>query len=59
MNFGNAKTDALIDQIRTEMDVKKRDELYKEWQQITHDEVLYIFYMYRISETVYTIDLKI
>ncbi|HNE49501.1 MAG TPA: ABC transporter substrate-binding protein [Chitinophagales bacterium] len=43
MSFGNAKTDALIDQIRTEMDVKKRDELYKEWQQITHDEVPYIF----------------
>jgi ABC-type transport system substrate-binding protein len=43
MNYGTAKTDALIDQIRTEMDVPKRNALYKEWQQITHDEVPYVF----------------
>jgi peptide/nickel transport system substrate-binding protein len=43
MSFGNAKTDALIDQIRTELDIEKRNVLYKEWQQITHDEVPYIF----------------
>jgi peptide/nickel transport system substrate-binding protein len=43
MNFGNAKTDALIEQIRTELDVTKRNALYKQWQQITHDEVPYIF----------------
>lgn len=43
MSFGNAQTDALLEQIRTEMDVTKRDILYKQWQQITHDEVPYIF----------------
>ena len=43
MNFGDAKTDVLIDQIRTELDVPKRNILYKQWQQITHDEVPYIF----------------
>jgi peptide/nickel transport system substrate-binding protein len=43
MNFGNAKTDALLDSIRTQMDEGKRNQLYKEWQQITHDEVPYIF----------------
>lgn len=43
MNFGDAKSDALIEQIRVEMDEKKRDQLYKEWQQLTHDEVPYIF----------------
>ena len=43
MNFGDASTDALIEQIRTEMDVAKRNLLYKQLQQITHDEVPYIF----------------
>ncbi len=43
MSFGNAKTDALLEQIRSEMDVTKRNELYKQWQQIEHDEVPYIF----------------
>ncbi len=43
MNFGNAKTDALLEQIRSEMDITKRNELYKQWQQIEHDEVPYIF----------------
>lgn len=43
MNFGNAETDALIEQIRTEMDVTKRNQLYKQFQQIEHDEVPYIF----------------
>jgi peptide/nickel transport system substrate-binding protein len=43
MNFGNAQTDALIEQIRTEMDEGKRNELYKKFQQIEHDEVPYIF----------------
>ncbi|MCC6571944.1 MAG: ABC transporter substrate-binding protein, partial [Chitinophagales bacterium] len=43
MSFGNAQTDALIEQIRTELDETKRNELYKQWQVIQHEEVPYIF----------------
>lgn len=43
MSFGNAQTDALIEQIRTELDETKRNELYKQWQVIEHEEVPYIF----------------
>lgn len=43
MSFGNAQTDDLIEKIRTEMDINKRNELYKQWQVIAHDEVPYIF----------------
>jgi len=43
MSFGNAQTDALIEQIRTELDVAKRNALYKQWQQITHEAVPYVF----------------
>ncbi len=41
--FGNSKTDALIYQIRGELDVEKRNKLYHEWQTILHEEVPYIF----------------
>jgi peptide/nickel transport system substrate-binding protein len=41
--FGNAKTDALIDQINNEMDVAKRSAMIKEFQQILHDEAPNIF----------------
>jgi peptide/nickel transport system substrate-binding protein len=42
-SFGNATTDALLDKIRTEMDEKKRNILYKQWQQIEHEEVPFVF----------------
>jgi len=41
--FGNEYTDELIEKIRLELDDSKRSVLYKEWQQILHDEVAYIF----------------
>lgn len=41
--FGDSKTDALIVQIRTELDHEKRNKLYHQWQAIIHDEVPYIF----------------
>ncbi len=41
--FGNAKTDQLIEDIQKELDPAKRAKMYKEWQQILHDEVPYIF----------------
>ena len=41
--FGNAKTDKLIEDIQQELDPGKRALLYKEWQEILHDEVAYIF----------------
>jgi peptide/nickel transport system substrate-binding protein len=41
--FGNAETDALIDEINETMDVKKRTELYREFQQIIYDEQPLIF----------------
>lgn len=41
--FGNAQTDALIDNIRKELDPAKRNVMYHQWQKILHDEVPYIF----------------
>ncbi|MCD8528955.1 MAG: ABC transporter substrate-binding protein [Chitinophagales bacterium] len=41
--FGNAYTDALIDNLRQELDAPKRYEMFKELQEIVHDEVPYIF----------------
>jgi peptide/nickel transport system substrate-binding protein len=43
VGFGNAYTDQLILNIRTEMDEAKRIVLFKELQAIIHDEVPYIF----------------
>jgi ABC-type transport system substrate-binding protein len=43
VNFGDAKTDALIEAVRTEPNQNKRNELYKEFQVITHEQVPYIF----------------
>lgn len=41
--FGNAETDKLIDDIRSELDETKRNDLYKKFQVIVHDQVPYIF----------------
>ncbi len=41
--FGDAKSDKLIADIRKEMDNDKRDELYKQWQELLYDECPYIF----------------
>jgi peptide/nickel transport system substrate-binding protein len=41
--FGNAETDALIDEIRTTLDEDKRDELYKRFQRILYEEQPMIF----------------
>lgn len=41
--FGTAETDALIESIRMEMDPEKRNKLYRQWQEILHDEVPYVF----------------
>lgn len=41
--FGDAVSDKLIDDIRTEMDNEKRAEMMKELQAIVQDEVPYIF----------------
>jgi ABC-type transport system substrate-binding protein len=42
-SFGNAKTDKLIDDIRSELDETKRIAMYKELQQIIHDEIPCVF----------------
>jgi peptide/nickel transport system substrate-binding protein len=42
-SFGNAKTDKLIDDIRSELDEPKRIAMYKELQQIIHDEIPCVF----------------
>ena len=42
-NFGDAKSDALIDSIRVELDPNKRAAMYKEFQVILHNQVPYIF----------------
>ncbi|MCW3127748.1 MAG: extracellular solute-binding protein [Bacteroidetes bacterium] len=41
--FGNAETDKLVDDIRTELDAKKRAPMYLKFQEILHDESPYIF----------------
>lgn len=41
--FGNAKTDALIERIPQTLDETKRNQLYKEWQEVIHEEVPYVF----------------
>lgn len=41
--FGNAETDALIDEITTTLDTKKRYEMYRELQEIIYDEMVNIF----------------
>ncbi|HEY0261748.1 MAG TPA: ABC transporter substrate-binding protein [Chitinophagales bacterium] len=41
--FGNAETDKLIEGIRSELDEEKRNDLYRKFQVIVHDEVPYIF----------------
>ncbi|MBN4065794.1 hypothetical protein JYT51_00510 [Candidatus Amoebophilus asiaticus] len=41
--FGNDETDALIDSIRSELDVEKRGEMNKRFQEILHDEVPMIY----------------
>lgn len=43
VGFGDQKTDELIDQIRSELNEEKRNELYKQFQQIVYDEQPYIF----------------
>jgi peptide/nickel transport system substrate-binding protein len=41
--FGNAKSDAMIAAIRSELDETKRNKLYHEWQKLLHEESPYIF----------------
>jgi len=43
VGFGNAKTDAMIDKMRYEIDDAKRFEMYKDFQKILYDEVPYVF----------------
>ncbi len=43
VGFGNAKSDALIDSIRVEMNEQKRHELYLKIQEVIYDQQPYIF----------------
>lgn len=43
VGFGDAKSDKIIDEIRTTLDPDRREELYKEIQKIIYDEQPYIF----------------
>ncbi len=51
VGFGNAETDALIEEMRSELDEAKRNELEKEFQEILHDEAAYI-YMFAPKERI-------
>lgn len=42
-SYGNAKTDAMIEDIRSELDEAKRVEKYKVLQQVIHDDVPCVF----------------
>lgn len=41
--FGNAESDKLIEDIRSELNDEKRNDLYRKFQVIVHDDVPYIF----------------
>lgn len=41
--FGNAETDKLIEDIRSELNEEKRNDLYRQFQVIVHEQVPYIF----------------
>jgi len=41
--FGNEESDALIEEIKSELNVERRDSLYHVWQELLHDESPYIF----------------
>lgn len=43
VGFGNQKSDAIIDALRTELDETKREAYFYEFQKIVHDEIPYIF----------------
>ena len=43
ISYKNARVDAILEQYRREFDPQKRIELYKEFQQILHDEQPYTF----------------
>lgn len=42
-SFGNAQTDKLIDDLRTELNEEKRIEMYKQLQEIIHHEIPAVF----------------
>jgi peptide/nickel transport system substrate-binding protein len=43
MNFGNAESDKLLDNIRTELDEENRNKMYLRWQEIENDQLPYIY----------------
>ncbi|MGQ9863136.1 MAG: ABC transporter substrate-binding protein [Bacteroidia bacterium] len=43
VGFGNAQTDKIIEEVRTELDEQKRNALYWQFQAIVYDEQPYIF----------------
>lgn len=43
VGFGDARSDLLIETLRREMDIQRRDELYKEYQEMVAGQVPYIF----------------
>lgn len=43
VGFGDRYSDALIDQLRTELDATKREALFYQFQQMVHDQIPYIF----------------
>lgn len=47
--FGNAETDALIDELRKTLDKEKRDELYRRFQEVLYDEQP-VIYMYNTDD---------
>lgn len=44
VGFGTAETDAMIEEIRTTLDRERRNELYKEFQEIIYEEQPYVFF---------------
>ncbi|HXH18977.1 MAG TPA: ABC transporter substrate-binding protein [Chitinophagales bacterium] len=50
VGFGNRETDDLIDKIRYENNAEERNKMYLRFQEITHDEVPYIFLLAPLSK---------
>ena len=51
ISYANARVDKILEEYRREFDAKKRIELYREFQQILHDEQPYTFLFLRKSVT--------
>lgn len=51
VGFGNVETDALLEEIRTELDTARSNHLYRKFQEIVYEEQPYVFLINQHSAT--------